>query len=46
MTLGGAPNDLINNFNPLMIIAFTPILTYGLYRCWPTTTSASGPSAA
>ncbi len=31
MTLNGAPNDLINNFNPLMIIAFTPILTYGLF---------------
>jgi len=31
MTLDGAPNDLITNFNPLAIIIFTPILTYALY---------------
>ncbi|KAK8858446.1 hypothetical protein IAR55_002673 [Kwoniella newhampshirensis] len=31
MTLNNAPNDLINNFNPLTIIVFTPIITYGLY---------------
>ncbi len=27
----GVPNDVINNFNPLSIIAFAPILNYGLY---------------
>jgi hypothetical protein len=27
----GVPNDLISNFNPLSIIAFAPILNYGLY---------------
>ncbi|WVQ80548.1 hypothetical protein IAT38_002653 [Cryptococcus sp. DSM 104549] len=31
MTLNNAPNDLISNFNPLTIIVFTPIITYGLY---------------
>ncbi|KAL7422570.1 hypothetical protein Q5752_003218 [Cryptotrichosporon argae] len=31
MVLGNAPNDLIGNFNPLMIIICSPILTYGLY---------------
>ncbi|WWD18336.1 hypothetical protein CI109_102786 [Kwoniella shandongensis] len=31
MTLNNAPNDLITNFNPLTIIVFTPIITYGLY---------------
>lgn len=27
----GVPNDLMDNFNPLSIIVFTPIITYGLY---------------
>ena len=31
MTLNGVPNDLIDNFNPLAIIVFAPILNYGLY---------------
>ena len=31
MVLNGAPNDLISNFNPLAIIAFAPVLNYGLY---------------
>lgn len=31
MTLNGVPNDLIDNFNPLAIILFAPILNYGLY---------------
>ncbi len=31
MTSDGAPNDLIGNFNPLVIIIATPILSYGLY---------------
>lgn len=31
MILDGAPNDLISNFNPLAIIVFSPILSYGLY---------------
>lgn len=31
MTTNGAPNDLLNNFNPLTIIVFTPILSHGLY---------------
>lgn len=31
MVLGGVPNDLINNWNSLAIIIFTPILTWGLY---------------
>ncbi|WVQ92948.1 hypothetical protein IAU59_000009 [Kwoniella sp. CBS 9459] len=31
MTLNGIPNDLINNWNPLSIIVFTPIITYGFY---------------
>ncbi|WWC72331.1 uncharacterized protein I206_106293 [Kwoniella pini CBS 10737] len=31
MTLNGLPNDLINNWNPLSIIVFTPIITFGLY---------------
>jgi proton-dependent oligopeptide transporter, POT family len=31
MTLDGAPNDLMNNFNSLTIIVFTPILSHGLY---------------
>ncbi|CAK7236400.1 peptide transporter ptr2 [Sporothrix bragantina] len=31
MTNHGTPNDLLNNLNPVVIIAFTPILTYGLY---------------
>ena len=28
MTLDGAPNDLISNFNPLAIIVFSPIVAY------------------
>lgn len=31
MTLDGMPNDLINNFNPIAIIACGPIVTYILY---------------
>jgi len=31
MTLDGVPNDVINNWNPLTIIVFTPILTWGFY---------------
>ncbi|KAI9833920.1 MAG: hypothetical protein M1819_003429 [Sarea resinae] len=31
MTTNGAPNDLINNFNPLTIIVAVPILTYLIY---------------
>ncbi|KAJ0115747.1 hypothetical protein J7T55_010570 [Diaporthe amygdali] len=31
MTLNGAPNDLLTNFNSLTIIIFTPIMAYGLY---------------
>ncbi|KAJ7645228.1 POT family-domain-containing protein [Mycena polygramma] len=31
MISNGAPNDLLNNFNSLTIIVFTPIVAYGLY---------------
>ncbi|KIM94017.1 hypothetical protein OIDMADRAFT_45843 [Oidiodendron maius Zn] len=31
MTKGGAPNDLLGNFNPLTIVVTTPILNYGIY---------------
>jgi dipeptide/tripeptide permease len=31
MTTNGAPNDLLNNFNPLTIIVAIPILSYGVY---------------
>ena len=31
MTTNGAPNDLLNNFNPLTIIVAIPIISYGLY---------------
>ncbi|CAL3972762.1 unnamed protein product [Diplocarpon coronariae] len=31
LTTNGVPNDLISNFNALAIIAFIPILNYGLY---------------
>ena len=31
MTSSGAPTDLLNNFNSLTIIAFTPVLSHGLY---------------
>ncbi|KAF2404766.1 putative MFS peptide transporter [Trichodelitschia bisporula] len=31
MTTKGAPNDLINNFNPLTIILFVPLLTHVIY---------------
>lgn len=31
MTLNGVPNDLIDNFNPLAIIIFAPIVNFGLY---------------
>ncbi|CAI8509957.1 unnamed protein product [Hanseniaspora opuntiae] len=31
MKSNGVPNDVINNFNPLAIIVFTPILDYGIY---------------
>ncbi|OCF43946.1 POT family proton-dependent oligopeptide transporter [Kwoniella heveanensis CBS 569] len=40
MTLNNAPNDIIDNFNPLTIIVATPIMTYIVYpwferRGWP-----------
>ncbi|WVF69297.1 hypothetical protein IAT40_004073 [Kwoniella sp. CBS 6097] len=40
MTLNNAPNDIIDNFNPLTIIVATPIMTYLVYpwferRGWP-----------
>ncbi|PMD33307.1 PTR2-domain-containing protein, partial [Hyaloscypha variabilis F] len=31
MTTNGAPNDLLNNFNPLTIIFAIPIISYSLY---------------
>ncbi|WWC62398.1 uncharacterized protein I303_104994 [Kwoniella dejecticola CBS 10117] len=31
VTLNNAPNDVIDNLNPLTIIFFTPIITYGFY---------------
>ena len=31
MTTNGAPNDLLNNFNPLTIIVAISIISYGLY---------------
>lgn len=31
MVTNGAPNDLLNNFNPLTIIVFVPILSYVIY---------------
>jgi len=31
LTTNGVPNDLINNFNPIIIIAFIPIMNYGVY---------------
>lgn len=31
MTTNGVPNDLIQNFNSLMIIVMAPVLNYGLY---------------
>ncbi len=31
MVTNGAPNDLLNNFNPLTIIVAVPIISYGLY---------------
>ncbi|KAH8696408.1 putative MFS peptide transporter [Talaromyces proteolyticus] len=31
MVTNGAPNDLLNNFNPLTIIVFVPILSYIVY---------------
>ncbi|KAL1901047.1 peptide transporter ptr2 [Sporothrix stenoceras] len=31
MTSKGAPNDLLTNLNPVIIIGVTPILTYGFY---------------
>lgn len=31
MTLNGAPNDLLSNFNSLTIIVCTPIFAYGIY---------------
>jgi dipeptide/tripeptide permease len=31
MVTDGAPNDLLNNFNPLTIIVFVPILSYIIY---------------
>ena len=31
MITGDAPNDLLNNFNPLVIIILTPFLSHGLY---------------
>lgn len=31
MTTNGAPNDLLNNFNPLCIIVTIPLLSYVIY---------------
>ncbi|KAJ4244803.1 peptide transporter ptr2 [Fusarium torreyae] len=31
MTTKGAPNDLIHNFNPLTLMVFAPIMSFGLY---------------
>ncbi|KAI0423668.1 PTR2-domain-containing protein [Xylaria sp. FL1042] len=31
MTANGAPNDLINNFNPLVIIVFSPLMAQIIY---------------
>jgi len=31
LTTNGAPNDLLNNLNPLVIIFFTPLLTHVVY---------------
>ena len=31
MTTNGAPNDLLNNFNPLTIIVFIPLLSHVIY---------------
>ncbi|ORY25561.1 POT family-domain-containing protein [Naematelia encephala] len=31
MLVNGVPNDLLSSLNPLAIIVFTPIITYGLY---------------
>jgi dipeptide/tripeptide permease len=31
LTTNGVPNDVISNFNSLMIIVFNPVLNYGLY---------------
>ncbi|RFU73016.1 hypothetical protein TARUN_9238, partial [Trichoderma arundinaceum] len=31
MLNNGAPTDLLSNFNPLSIVVFAPILSYGLY---------------
>lgn len=31
LTTNGVPNDVINNFNSLSIIAMAPVLNYGLY---------------
>jgi POT family proton-dependent oligopeptide transporter len=31
MKLDGLPNDLINNFNSISIIVFSPIVTYLVY---------------
>ncbi|ROV88123.1 hypothetical protein VMCG_10445 [Cytospora schulzeri] len=31
MTLNGAPNDLLTNFNALTIIFFTPVFAFGIY---------------
>ncbi|KJK65689.1 PTR2 like protein [Aspergillus parasiticus SU-1] len=31
LTTNGVPNDVISNFNSLSIIAFAPVLNYGLY---------------
>jgi hypothetical protein len=31
MTLGGVPNDLIQNWNALTIVCCAPLINYGLY---------------
>ena len=31
MTTNGAPNDLLGNFNPIVIIVMAPVLSHGLY---------------
>jgi dipeptide/tripeptide permease len=31
LTSNGAPNDLLNNFNPLVIIVFAPFMSHVVY---------------
>ncbi|EPE07595.1 general substrate transporter [Ophiostoma piceae UAMH 11346] len=45
LTTNGVPNDVIGNFNSLSIIAFAPILNYGLYPFFRKTNFHYGPIA-